>query len=479
MAQTSAEYTWAPPSYDVSSNPLLGGTVRLTPDPSFSNNFVRSAKWCPDGSMALAHCENRSFQMLNLPPEILHLSLAQTGECRSSLSSNPELTTNTEQIANRTWTTLPQAAPIVDYAWYPRATVFDLASFCFVASVRESPVRLLDAASGRLRASYKIVDHRERQIAPHSLAFNLTGQRLYCGFDSAIEVFDLQTPGEGTRILTTPSRKSRDGLKGILSALSFCPSGSFFAAGSLSPPSINGANIALFNEDDADNGKAVGWIGFSDAAVRASVSQIAFHPYKPHILYASFRRHTSIYAWDLRGDTFTPVQVFDRSACASATGLATAARKSEDTNQRLKFDVDIGGKWMSTGTPDGDVCMFDLDEGAPPADLPMDTTGEMPTTTNTVMNRPALRFHAHEDAIGSTSFHPLHPFLLSVSGSRHFDHLTPDSPSGTSSSGSSCEEDESAQKTRVVRKSRARKQPETKDDSIRLWDFSGSVTDAG
>lgn len=83
------------------------------------------------------------------------------------------------------------------------------------------------------------------------------------------------------------------------------------------------------------------------------------------------------------------------------------------------------------------------------------------------------------DAIGSTSFHPLHPLLLSVSGSRHFDHLPPDSPSGTSSSGSSGEEDESAQKTHVVRKSRARKQPETKDDSIRLWDFSGSVTDAG
>lgn len=107
MAQTSAEYTWVPPSYDVSSSPLLGGTVRLAPDPFFSNNFVRSAKWrvfpellpdmrdegpppilllladsgllrinltyvlfllnrCPDGSMALAHCENRSFQMLNL-----------------------------------------------------------------------------------------------------------------------------------------------------------------------------------------------------------------------------------------------------------------------------------------------------------------------------------------------------------------------------------------------------------------------------
>lgn len=85
-------------------------------------------------------------------------------------------------------------------------------------------------------------------------------------------------------------------MAGILSALSFCPSGSFFAAGSLSPPSINGANIALFNEEDADNGKAVGWIGFSDAAVRAPVSQasISSHHYAsfniaPFFLIISFR----------------------------------------------------------------------------------------------------------------------------------------------------------------------------------------------
>ena len=45
----------------------------------------------------------------------------------------------------------PQAAPILDFIWYPRATPRDPASFCFVASVRESPVKLLDASTGRVR----------------------------------------------------------------------------------------------------------------------------------------------------------------------------------------------------------------------------------------------------------------------------------------------------------------------------------------
>jgi telomerase Cajal body protein 1 len=85
---------------------------------------------------------------------------------------------------------LSPSSPVLDFAWYPGASVSDPSTFCFVASVRECPVKLLDAASGRvctylfcivndselsalkLRASYKIVDHRERQVAPHCLAFN-------------------------------------------------------------------------------------------------------------------------------------------------------------------------------------------------------------------------------------------------------------------------------------------------------------------
>lgn len=66
----------------------------------------------------------------------------------------------------------------------------------------------------QLRASYRIVDHRERQIAPHSLAFTYSGQRLYCGFEDAIEVFDVGQPGEGERRHTSPTKKSKDGLKG-------------------------------------------------------------------------------------------------------------------------------------------------------------------------------------------------------------------------------------------------------------------------
>lgn len=57
--------------------------------------------------------------------------------------------------------------------WHPAASASTPEAFCFAASVRDTPVRLVDAADGRIRASYPIVDHRERFIAPHSLAFNV------------------------------------------------------------------------------------------------------------------------------------------------------------------------------------------------------------------------------------------------------------------------------------------------------------------
>ena len=91
----------------------------------------------PDGSVALSHCENRSFQMLypyaRLPAEL-----------NLSIWSFVDRTSDTEPRC------FHQPAPIVDYAWYPSATVNNPAVFCFLASVRECPVKLLDASDGRV-----------------------------------------------------------------------------------------------------------------------------------------------------------------------------------------------------------------------------------------------------------------------------------------------------------------------------------------
>ncbi|KAN0125744.1 WD40 repeat-like protein [Russula decolorans] len=429
-----SQYIWKPPTFDISKQPTLAHDAHLPSDPHFQENFARSAKWCPDGSLALAHCENRSLQYLDLPQDFLNVSLPQ-----SALAPFDPPKTGI----------FPRAAPILDFIWYPRATPRDASAFCFVASVRESPVQLLDASDGRLRASYKIVDHRERHIGPHSLSFNSSADKLYCGFEGAIEVFDLDYPGEGTRLLTTPSKKSRDGLKGIISALAFCnshdPSYGLYAAGSLSPSPANSANIALFDEGTGE--KPVGWVG----DVKASVMQLAFNPVKSHILYASFRRRDEIYSWDLRGNTVTPLQTFRRD---NGSRL--------ETNQKMKFDIDLGGNLMGAGDQNGNVNTFSL--GAEPTD---EVGAEVAPLDGTA---PTLKYHAHDDTVGSVAFHPLNPLLLSVSGSRHFDETESDGEECSDSSvrGESMSRDDAQV---FIQRHRHQPQPYFRDNSFSLWHF--------
>ena len=36
---------WSPPQFDISGRPSLSTKLELEPDPTFSQNFVRAAKW--------------------------------------------------------------------------------------------------------------------------------------------------------------------------------------------------------------------------------------------------------------------------------------------------------------------------------------------------------------------------------------------------------------------------------------------------
>ncbi|KAG8709916.1 hypothetical protein FRC11_005044 [Ceratobasidium sp. 423] len=147
--------------------------------------------------------------------------------------------------------------------------------------------------------------------------------RLYCGFEDAIEVFDVYHPGEGTRLHTVPTKKSRDGIRGIISSLAFAPDWSgTYAAGSFS-----GA-VALYTEDTG--AQAQSWL----EGAEGGVTQIRFNPTQAHIVYAAFRQTPTIARWDLRNPS-EPDVLYNR-------GLVS-------TNQRLGFDVSLDGRWVIAG----------------------------------------------------------------------------------------------------------------------------------
>ncbi|KAF7303533.1 hypothetical protein MIND_00582500 [Mycena indigotica] len=431
-----AEYSWKPPVYHLSKPPTVSEEFLI--EKFEPGDFPRSAKWCYDGSALLVHCEQRSF--------------------RICASRRPQ---NEPQPHSITATNLPQAAPIVDYTWYPTASSLSPPTFCFAASVRETPVKLLDASDGRLRASYPIVDHRERQIAPHSLEFNALGTRLYCGFDSAIEIFDVSRPGaEGTRLHTSPSKKSKDGLKGIVSALAFHPSSELFVAGSLS--AVTG-NIALFSEEDEGHTGPVMFLGGGPAA---GVTQLHFTPLYPNTLYASFRRNPMVYAWDIRANGAVPCDIYSKTASSNVV------KEKRTTNQRRWFDIDIGGRYLGVGDERGAVSIFQLNNAVAPEVPPPATNQDLKFVSESSTTRetePTITFSAHSDAIGSVAFHPTRAALVSVGGSRHWND-SDDSDSLNSEE----EEDQAYQEERLARTARRLKfgkQPRAIEAAVKLWDF--------
>jgi len=86
---------------------------------------------------------------------------------------------------------------------------------------------------------------------------------------------------------------------------------------------------------------------------------------------------------------------------------------------------------------------------------------------------PALEYHAHDDAVGSVAFHPLHPLLLAVSGSRHFDPI--DVEEESPSSGSDDEEVPRGNR-QYIRRHRYRPQPSFRDSSFSLWHLGESTS---
>ncbi|CAE6457583.1 unnamed protein product [Rhizoctonia solani] len=115
-----------PTSIDSSNPPSLQPySTFILQSFSTSNNFFRNVQWCMDGSSLLGVTEHASLEIL-------------------------DLTDQDDRIELKHRLSLPQPAPILSTAWFPAASSSDPASFCLVAAVRDTPIKLFDASDGRV-----------------------------------------------------------------------------------------------------------------------------------------------------------------------------------------------------------------------------------------------------------------------------------------------------------------------------------------
>jgi hypothetical protein len=86
---------------------------------------------------------------------------------------------------------------------------------CTVLSeLQGQPIRLWDAVSGSLRASYRAYDEADEITAAHSLAFTPDGSKLLAGYGKCLRLFDVGRPGRDCSRIHTHRKKQEGSIPG-------------------------------------------------------------------------------------------------------------------------------------------------------------------------------------------------------------------------------------------------------------------------
>ena len=314
----------------------------FAPFASHDNNTLKGCKWSPDGLCLLtASEEDRQLRLFELPPELMEAAAA-AGGAGSGSGSGSGSATDAEREAEVLGAARAELEPVLavresesiyDYSWFPGMTSADPVTCVFASASREQPVHLWDAYTGDCRASYVAFNHLDEVTAPHSTSFDPSGAKLFCGFDRCVRVFDVSRPGRQCNVRPTcKTKRSRDGLRGLVSCFAFAPDyHGLYACGSYS------GSTGLYDERDPSHLiVALGPHG-------GGVTQLCFS-YDGTLLYSAARRDGEIRCWDVR---------------KSCTVLRTFARASP-TNQRIGFEL-LGptSAGLLSASQDGRVLLYD------------------------------------------------------------------------------------------------------------------------
>lgn len=342
-----------------------------------ANNTVKGCKWSPDGLCLLtASEEDRQLRLFELPAHLMAAAAADgvsTGGKMDTMAAAAAAGAGPSGSELQPALAVREGESIYDYAWFPGMDSSNPVTCVFASTSREQPLHLWDAYSGQCRASYVSYNHLDEVTAPHSLAFNPSGARLYCGFDRCVRVFDVSRPGRQCDVRPTcKTKRSRDGLRGLLSCFAFAPDyPDLYACGSFS------GTTGLYDERDPSH------LIVELEAHGGGVTQLSFS-HDGTMLYSAARRDDQIRCWDIR------------STCRV---LATF-RRAAPTNQKIGFElIDSASSALLTASQDGSVLLYD--------------------TTNPQAEPATLLTFG--DATNAATRHPSLPLLAVASGERRFD----------------------------------------------------------
>ncbi|KAH7650722.1 Guanine nucleotide-binding protein [Dioscorea alata] len=304
-------------------------------NPSNYNNFLKGVKWSPDGTCFLTSCDDNTIRLFHLPEEASYID---------QLASDYQDSYHSNLVIN-------EAEMVYDYCWYPYMCSSDPTSSVFVATTRDHPIHLWDATSGQLRCTYRAYNDMDEITAALSVSFNSSGTKLFAGYNKMLRVFDVHRPGRDFQQFSL--HKGKDGPSGIVSSIAVSPSHS----GMLALGSYN-QSTALYAEDNMEL------------------------LYVLHGQSGGITQDSYILCWDVRNTVDIVYKLY---------------RSTENTNQRVSFDIEPCGRHLGAGGEDGLVHIYDLQSG-----------------------QWITAFQAASDTVNGFGFHPHLPLAASSSGNRRF-----------------------------------------------------------
>ncbi|KAE9452614.1 hypothetical protein C3L33_15490, partial [Rhododendron williamsianum] len=248
-----------------------------------------------------------------------------------------------------------------------------------------------------LRCTYRAFDAMDEITAAFSVGFNPAGTKMpvmesekwiFGGYNKSLRIFDVHRPASFL-------------CSGIISAIAFSPSHTkMLATGSYCQ------TTAIYSEDNME-------LLYILHGQEGGVTHVQFSK-DGNYLYTGGRKDPYILCWDIRKAVdivYKNCNLHGLLLVLPCDPVIRIYRSSENTNQRIAFDVEPSGQHLGTGGQDGLVHIYNLQ------------TGQWVSS-----------FQAALDTVNGFSFHPFLPMAASSSGHRRFDTLD-DSPEDFSLSG--------------------------------------------
>nr|CAG4638475.1 EOG090X06W9 [Cyclestheria hislopi] len=335
-----------------------------------NRGFLKGCKWSPDGTCLLTCAEDCKLRLFDLPTELYY--------CKDAPFQGINITEMTPSLR------IKEGELVYDYCWYPLMSSWEPQSCLLASTAKNNPIHLWDAYTGKLINTYRAYNHVDEVEAATSLCMDPSGEKLYCGFNKCVRIFNVDTPG---RQCETRPTKSSNGISasqsGIISCIAVNPAlPSVYAAASYLK------TVGLYSEPDGTTLCIL-------EGHRGGVTHVKFSP-DGLLLYTGGRKDPEIICWDLR----------------NPSSVLFTVKRTVETNQRIYFDLDPSGRYLLSGDTGGLIRIWDTLKA-------VESSGE-----NDIVLSEIMSFRTDSDCTNGVSCHPWLPLIATSSGQRHVPNVS-------------------------------------------------------